>query len=107
ANSSTGYRSRCAFFGVTEAAVISFPSSLGAMRIRSASSSGNSGTAPRYWARFAPRSRSVAGARSGLAVADRPVGGDCELEEVSLDGRAGACAGPVRGVAVAAAGQKY
>src|SRR5204862_6368253 len=91
----------------TEAAVISFPSSLGPIRIRSASSSGNSGTAPRYWARFGARSHGVAGGRSGLAVADRPVGGDFELEEVSLDGGAGACAGPVRGVAVAAAGQEH
>src|SRR5438132_9190562 len=45
---STGSRSRCAFFGLTVAAVISFPSTRGPIRMRSASSSGSSGMPSRY-----------------------------------------------------------
>ncbi len=48
AKCSTGYRSMCAFLGLTVAAVISRPSSRGARRIRSASNSGSSGMEPRY-----------------------------------------------------------
>src|ERR1700694_4546373 len=45
---STGYRSMWPFLGLTVAAVITFPSSRGARRMRSASSSGSSGMNPRY-----------------------------------------------------------
>ena len=48
AKCSTGYRSMCAFFGLTVAPVMSFPSRRGARRMRSASSSGSSGMKPRY-----------------------------------------------------------
>src|SRR6266852_3046590 len=50
----------CAFLGLTEAAVISLPSSRGPRRMRTASSSGSSGMKPRYGSRFGDRKPGVA-----------------------------------------------
>src|SRR5712691_1297438 len=110
AKCSTGYRSMWPFFGLTVAAVIRRPSRRGLSRIRSASSSGNSGMEPRYGGRFNDRRRGEIQERPPKRrrlSADGAVGRQLQVNEVGVFRLLDARAREVGGVAVAAACQEH